>query len=544
MYLKLAIVAVFAALSATSFAQVRLTGSILPEGRMVRSGETATVFATVINYGSEDGTNCEPFIPYNEPENQEFSYTAIDNRQLPMANANTPVDVAAGASQQFVLAYTLSTWRTRSLTRPLQFRCDQAVSSNQRPPSEYPYTFVADGEVAPNILAVSVTPSGDQILRPSRAGGWSVMAIAATNLGDSSEIWVEGYLTSRETVDGEVLICETDASAQCRFDRQQRYYTYFQSGAVRTYNVYVRNTDGWGAPFLPETNRVRVVFSQEEGSPWSRYEPATSAAFLSPEPIDSGLEGVWYVTASGHGDPNNWRSSTYNFTSELLIVPREGDSTGDDAIVVFAPLSGNGGGLSLELDRLPDFSARIDFEGARVAENRLRFRPDVELGSRFNTPGTHRYRYPDDTSDNSVMFFGPPSEGRAMVSENFPVMYPHAGCDRPCASTPDRLSMSYRLQGQRLAQRNQGIQISDFAGRAEEVNASGDGTARFFDLQEDGSFQANLSFRFEGSPNERVCQVTGQLRSPKPAFAGLEATLHFQDTWRGNMRVSSWSGTS
>jgi hypothetical protein len=76
-------------------------------GRSVRVGSTATAFATMINAGTSAASSCSITPVTSVPAS--FVYQTTD----PATNAltgtpNTPVNIAAGASKSFVIAFTMT----------------------------------------------------------------------------------------------------------------------------------------------------------------------------------------------------------------------------------------------------------------------------------------------------------------------------------------------------------------------------------------------------------------------------------------------------
>src|SRR6202008_4993720 len=91
--------------SSNIFGPTSLLTAALPESRSVQVNGTATAFATIINTGANTATSC--FIAPASGLTGSFVYqTTNPNTNAVIGSPNTPVNIAAGASQSFVIALT------------------------------------------------------------------------------------------------------------------------------------------------------------------------------------------------------------------------------------------------------------------------------------------------------------------------------------------------------------------------------------------------------------------------------------------------------
>ena len=110
-----------------------LVAAVLPSSRSVQVGNTATAFATMINSGSLAASGCAIVPVTTVPAS--FVYQTTD----PATNAltglpNTPVSIAAGASQSFVIAFTPNAPFVPT-TVALGFACNGVTRHRARPAS-------------------------------------------------------------------------------------------------------------------------------------------------------------------------------------------------------------------------------------------------------------------------------------------------------------------------------------------------------------------------------------------------------------------------
>jgi hypothetical protein len=290
MTFKLRAAAMFAAcFLAVPSANAQLFSSIAPEARTgVASGNPVTFFATAINSGNADLNNCRP-----DPESfpgANFSYQTVDGGNQLTGTPDTPVTIAAGQSQGFLLAYTppAAGWEGFVSARIV---CDER-DSEFLPYLSATLVVPASGSM-PDIVAISATPSGDGVIRMNRAGGRGVMAVAAVNIGNAGDVVVRPldaqYMQGLATF----TVCETDAQAQCLAEPAEQLTVNFGANQVRTFAVFAQGQDDAGIPFYPDILRVRLQLT-DSGSGYT--VGSTSVAFTAPDVANAATNaGVYSV---------------------------------------------------------------------------------------------------------------------------------------------------------------------------------------------------------------------------------------------------------
>jgi len=253
-----------------------LFASVLPSSRSVQVGDPATAFATLINSGAGDATSCS--IAPVPALAATFDYQTTD----PATNAltgtvNTPVDIAAGASQSFVFAFT-PTGPIAAQDVELTFACDNAdpaatvVGLNT-------LLLVADPDPVPDIVALGATLGGNGIV--DVVSGSGVFAVATSNVG------VEGSIAVTADDGGvdlpiSIAICETDpgtgACVNPATPTAGPVVTTIGAGATPTFGFFISATGA--VPFDPANNRIFVRFVATGGSDVVRG--ATSVAVRTP----------------------------------------------------------------------------------------------------------------------------------------------------------------------------------------------------------------------------------------------------------------------
>ena len=143
-----------------------LVSAVLPSSRSVQVGATATAFATVINTGAATATSCA--IAPTSPVPFVYQTTNPTTNAL-IGTANTPVNIAAGAAQSFVIALTPTT-AFNAANVYFTFTCTNSAAA----PAETGLNtllFSASTTPVPDVVALAGTASNDGILHITGTGG-------------------------------------------------------------------------------------------------------------------------------------------------------------------------------------------------------------------------------------------------------------------------------------------------------------------------------------------------------------------------------------
>ncbi|MEM7219150.1 MAG: hypothetical protein AAF515_12350 [Pseudomonadota bacterium] len=237
-----------------------IVAATLPDSRSVEVGAVATAFATIINSGDSVARACG--VAPRTAVSGSFDYQTTDGTtNMLTGTANTPVDIPAGASQAFVIAYQPDA-AFASAEAALSYSCANA-----------PATDVIDGVntlllvVEPNpvadLIAVALTASGDGIVEVSLEEQISGFGIATFNQGESAEFTVRASVTDGDERI-ELSLCATNSETAACINPEEPSDTVTLTIAneeTPTFSVFVAVT---GAIELDAaTKRIRVTF--EEG---------------------------------------------------------------------------------------------------------------------------------------------------------------------------------------------------------------------------------------------------------------------------------------
>lgn len=121
---------VSSALSATAPVSADILSAVLPNVRSVLVGHTATAFATIINSGPTMVTDCG--ISLDRGLSADFFYQTTNGATNELIGiANTPVNIAAGQAQSYLIAVTAEN-PVSAVELQLNFHCSSGLrAANQ-----------------------------------------------------------------------------------------------------------------------------------------------------------------------------------------------------------------------------------------------------------------------------------------------------------------------------------------------------------------------------------------------------------------------------
>lgn len=240
---------------------LNLHSSILPSSRSVQVGQAATAFATLLVSGQGVARGCGISPVSSIPAT--FSYQTTDPTTNQVTGIpNTPVDIAAGGGQTFVISLT-PTAPFSPTDVQFSFDCD---NTDPAPVVSSLNTLLLSASAAPvaDIIALVATPTNNGILNIP-VNGAAAFSLATSNVGASALISAGTYYTSNVPVLQLTLtICETNpANAQCKSPPASNVWTQIDAGATPTFSVFA--TANGEIPFDPANNRIFVTFKTSDG---------------------------------------------------------------------------------------------------------------------------------------------------------------------------------------------------------------------------------------------------------------------------------------
>jgi streptogramin lyase len=224
------------------------------------STTTATAFATLINSGSTAATGCAIAPTKAVPASFLYQTTSPATNAL-TGTANTPVNIAAGGSQTFVIAFTPNAAFVPNDVA-LGFSCSglAAASSN---PGLNTLLLSASSSPVPDIVALGATANNDGILHITGTTGSAAFAVATVDLGASSAITVTAN-TGSMTLPLTITMCQTvPSSGLCMAAPTSSVTTTINANMTPTFAFF--GTASGTIPFSPADTRIFVQFADSGG---------------------------------------------------------------------------------------------------------------------------------------------------------------------------------------------------------------------------------------------------------------------------------------
>jgi hypothetical protein len=238
----------------TCVAGVPMFGAVLPAGRSVQVNHPATAFAAIINAGAETAANVS--IGLTTPVPGTFVYQTADSSNNLTGTPGTPVNILAGATQNFVIAFTPS-----APFGPTNVAFSMS-GSNTLPVT--PVTGLNTLRLSslsvpgPDIIALAATITPGLIVDLPGPGGLSAFAVATSNVGAAATIQVTANKGSLPIV---VTVCQTGPGGACLNGGPptESVTVAIGAGQTPTFSFFVA---GQGiVPFDPANNRIVPTFT-------------------------------------------------------------------------------------------------------------------------------------------------------------------------------------------------------------------------------------------------------------------------------------------
>jgi Peptidase family M23 len=241
----------------------RLASAVLPGSRSVQVGQTATVFATVLNPSEVEASGC--WISPAAPIDGRFEYRETS----PVTNAvigdrNAVFDIPASGSRSFVISITPADGSVAdSLDLSLRYKCDNSDAANIVP-GVNSILLSFGPQPVPDLIAISLTPSGDGILRISDENSAAAFATAVSNVGAAGTLTVRPAATGGAT-SMRLRICETDsATGACLSPASETISRDFASNETASFAIFGR-AQGEAVAFAPATTRIQLIAEDAAG---------------------------------------------------------------------------------------------------------------------------------------------------------------------------------------------------------------------------------------------------------------------------------------
>ena len=231
-----------------------ITAAVLPSSRSVEVGTPATAFATIINSGTGDATGCGIAASATTPVDAAFQYQTTDASNALTGSVNTPVDILAGAQQNYVFAFTPNSAFAPTDVE-LAFDCADTDPATVVSGLNTLLLSASDTPVA-DIVALAATINNDGYVDVPGDTGTGVFAVAAVNVGSTDTITASSMVSGALPVT--VSLCETDAAGACTSAPTSTVTTSIANGPTPSFAAFV--TGSGTVADDPAANRITVQF--------------------------------------------------------------------------------------------------------------------------------------------------------------------------------------------------------------------------------------------------------------------------------------------
>ena len=232
-----------------------LFSSILPASRSGQVGNTLTAFANIINTGPGTATGCS-ISPINALPGTFLYQTTDPSTNALTGTPDTPVDIADGALQSFIIAFTPS---APLAPTDVQFSFD-CINTNLATIISGVNTLLlsASNTPVPDIIAVA---SGTGTVDIPDSTGAAAFAVATVNVGTTGSITASAD-TGSAVLPVAITVCETNPTTGACINPTipaSTATTTIGPGATPTFAFFL--TGSGPITFDPANNRVFARFT-------------------------------------------------------------------------------------------------------------------------------------------------------------------------------------------------------------------------------------------------------------------------------------------
>lgn len=249
----------------------RVVSSVLPITRSVQNGNSATAFATIINPASTATTATGCGLRLAGASGAQFSYQTTTSANALTGTANTPVNINAGAAQNYLFTVTSAATFADNSQHAIVSDFDEtdlfieAFCDNRRS-AEYvlglnSLTFSSSATAVPDVIALAATIGNTgRVEVPTTGNMVGVFSVAVTNLGAAGSIVASPDTGGRTLALQNIEICQTNpTTGACTGPRGLTAAVNLNQNDTATFGVFVRGT-GAAIANDPARNRVFVRF--------------------------------------------------------------------------------------------------------------------------------------------------------------------------------------------------------------------------------------------------------------------------------------------
>ena len=230
--------------------------ALLPTSRAVKVGDSATVFATIINPSSILAQSCSIGLVSGIPA--IFHYQTTDpNTNALTGQLDTPANIQPGLFQTYVISLTPQQ-PINATEVQFSFACANTAAAGSIVGVNTLLLFASPTPV-PDVIALAATATNDGVVHIPGVNGVGAFAVASVNVGASASI-TASVDTGGVALPIDLTICMSNpANGQCLVGPAQNVTVPVNANDTPTFSIFVF---GKGSPvtFDPAVNRVFVRF--------------------------------------------------------------------------------------------------------------------------------------------------------------------------------------------------------------------------------------------------------------------------------------------
>ncbi|HAQ35225.1 MAG: hypothetical protein CMF74_06460 [Maricaulis sp.] len=239
-----------------------LAGAVLPFARSVTNGTPATAFASFINSGSAEATNCTMSLQRanGTASPATFSYQATNpSTNVAQGALNPSFSIPAGGTSTFVFSAQFAATTNSAEVFPVA----NCANSDAAPRGSGVNSMIVSSSptAQPDIVSISATIGTPGVAGMPTNGTRTAVALSAVNIGAAGDVTLRADLGAGN-LPVEVEMCETNpVTGQCLGARTSFVTVNFAQNQTRTFAAFLRAHGP--VQFAPE--RYRMFFVFEDG---------------------------------------------------------------------------------------------------------------------------------------------------------------------------------------------------------------------------------------------------------------------------------------
>lgn len=314
------------AASFPALAQPRLHAATLPNARAVELGDTATVYATIMNVG-DDATNCRIELDAEAATRATLDWQLWNEIGGPYGNRNEPFDIYSNTLHTLLISIT-PTQRLNGSPQRLRYLCDNGSAPSITGTNDIFLRAAETGTPTADVIMIMRSLGNDGIIELAENGRRGVAAGALVNIGETADVTLRASMPAGDYFNRlgplrglatDLTVCRTDAEARCIEEPSWQIRLDDLGSDPVTFNVYFQDDPSGSIPLLPEFIRLAVIAEQDGATFFeSGVSGASSVAVADdgPQP-DEIARGRWW---GYFGNPGQVLDQTF-----YAVVASNGD---------------------------------------------------------------------------------------------------------------------------------------------------------------------------------------------------------------------------